>query len=46
MVTEEYLELRKEEEDIEDKRAKAKLTVTFSDKDSEDIRKEMKELFK
>ncbi len=45
-VIEKYLELRKEEEDIQDKRAKAKLTVTFADNDLEDIRKEMKELFK
>lgn len=45
-VIEEYLELRKEEEDIEDQRTKAKLKVTFADNDLEDIRKEMKELFK
>lgn len=45
-VIEEYLELRKKEEDIEDKRAKAKLTVTFADHDLEEIHKEMKELFK
>lgn len=43
---EEYLELRKEEEDIQDRRTKAKLKVTFADNDLEDIRKEMKELFK
>lgn len=45
-VIEEYLELRKEEEDIEDRRTKAKLKVTFADSDLKDIRKEMKELFK
>lgn len=45
-VIEEYLELRKEEEDIEDQRTKAKLKVTFADSDLKDIRKEMKELFK
>lgn len=45
-VIEEYLELRKEEEEIEDQRTKAKLKVTFADNDLKDIRKEMKELFK
>ncbi|WAX15851.1 hypothetical protein EH93P2_00041 [Enterococcus phage EH93P2] len=45
-VIEEYLELRKKEEDIEDRRTKAKLKVTFADNDLKDIRKEMKELFK
>lgn len=45
-VIEEYLELRKEEEEIEDRRTKAKLKVTFADNDLKDIRKEMKELFK
>lgn len=43
---EEYLELRKEAEEIEDQRTKAKLKVTFADNDLKDIRKEMKELFK
>lgn len=45
-VIEEYLELRKEEEDIQDKRAKAELTVTITNNDLKYIRKEMKELFK
>ncbi len=45
-VIEEYLELRKKEEGIEDRRTKAKLKVTFADNDLKDIRKEMKELFK
>lgn len=45
-VIEEYLELRNEEEEIEDQRTKAKLNVTFADNNLKYIRKEMKELFK
>lgn len=45
-VIEEYLELRKEEEEIEDQRTKAKLNVTFADNNLKYIHKEMKELFK
>ena len=45
-VIEEYLELRKEAEEIEDRRTKAKLKATFADNDLKDICKEMKELFK
>lgn len=37
---------RKYIEDIQDRRTKAKLKVTFADKDLKDIRREMKELFK
>lgn len=45
-VIEEYLELRKEEEDVKDRRTKAKLNVTSADKELKYIRREMKELFK
>ena len=45
-VIEEYLELRKEEEDANDRRTKAKLNVTSVDKELKYIRREMKELFK
>lgn len=43
---EEYLELRKEEEDVKDRRTKAKLNVTSADKELKYIRREMKEIFK
>lgn len=43
---EEYLELRKEEEDAKDRRTTAKLNVTSVDKELKYIRREMKELFK
>lgn len=45
-VIEEYLELRKEEEDAKDRRTTAKLNVTSVDKELKYIRREMKELFK
>lgn len=43
---EEYLELRKEEEEAKDRRTKAKLNVTSTDRELKYIRREMKEIFK
>lgn len=43
---EKYLELRREEVEIQAKRVKAKLNITFADNDLKDIHNEMKELFK